>query len=336
MPHYALPQWYHAYTDALGQPAGDYLGSLSQMDDSLGGLRRLLQSHGIEDNTMVWFATDNGPHTVADPASLNPESSARSGGQLAATNGLRQCKASVFEGGIRVPGFIAWPRKLGTASKRTSHVASSLDFFATVSEILGVPHPRPEWRLDSKSLLPLLDGRQSLDSARDKPIGWNYWGTRSVNGTRQRFEQRALTNQTATGTWKLVEKPAIGQCAVMLPPYKQGEGVFLFNLDSDATESHDLCASNPTQCDAMKQLMAEYMDGVTASAKQESMCCEGACIPCPSGKGCSEKLPALKNDDAVSITTRLRAALLVYYVGSASGNDNGLALRPIMVRFARA
>ena len=336
MPHYALPQWYHAYTDALGQPAGDYLGSLSQMDDSLGGLRRLLQSHGIEDNTMVWFATDNGPHTVADPASLNPESSARSGGQLAATNGLRQCKASVFEGGIRVPGFIHYPKLLGAASKRTSHVASSLDFFATVSEILGVPHPRPEWRLDSKSLLPLLDGRQSLDSARDKPIGWNYWGTRSVNGTRQRFEQRALTNQTATGTWKLVEKPAIGQCAVMLPPYKQGEGVFLFNLDSDATESHDLCASNPTQCDAMKQLMAEYMDGVTASAKQESMCCEGACIPCPSGKGCSENLPALKNDDVVSITTRLRAALLIYCIGPASGNDNGLALRPIMVCFARA
>jgi len=56
-PHYALPQWYHAYNDTLGRLAGDYLGTLSQMDDSLGVLRRLLAKHGIENNTMFWFST---------------------------------------------------------------------------------------------------------------------------------------------------------------------------------------------------------------------------------------------------------------------------------------
>ena len=39
-PHYALPEWYHNYTDVFGKPAGDYLGSLSQMDNSLGVLRK--------------------------------------------------------------------------------------------------------------------------------------------------------------------------------------------------------------------------------------------------------------------------------------------------------
>jgi hypothetical protein len=53
-PHYALPEWYHAYTDAFGKPAGDYLGTLSQMDDSLGKLRGVLQKHDVEDSTMVW------------------------------------------------------------------------------------------------------------------------------------------------------------------------------------------------------------------------------------------------------------------------------------------
>lgn len=131
---------YHTYTDVFGKPAGDYLGTLSQMDNSLGVLREVLQKHGVEQNTMVWFSTDNGPHTLADSNSLNPEAAARSGGQLAATNGLRQCKASVFEGGIRVPGFIAWPAVLGSTHKRTSHVSSSLDFMATVNEILGLEY----------------------------------------------------------------------------------------------------------------------------------------------------------------------------------------------------
>ena len=52
-------------------------------------------SSKFENNTMVWFTTDNGPHTLKDRYSLNPEAAARSGGQLCATNGLRQCKASV-------------------------------------------------------------------------------------------------------------------------------------------------------------------------------------------------------------------------------------------------
>jgi arylsulfatase A-like enzyme len=208
----------------------------------------------------------NGPHTLPDAGSLDPESSARPGGQLCATNGLRQCKASVFEGGIRVPGFIVWPQLIGPGHMgRTSYVASSLDFMATVNEILGLEYPRKGWRVDSKSLLPLLDGRVALAAAaRQKPIGWQYG------------EQRALTNQSASGsTWKLVERGALGQCAVMLPPYKSRRGTYLFNLDADETESHDLCASDPAQCDAMKALMEGYMAGVAGSAANESMCSGG-------------------------------------------------------------
>jgi len=192
---------------------------------------------------------------------LNPQASARSGGQLSATNGLRQCKASVFEGGIRVPGFISWPAMLGNAHKRTSHISSSLDLMATLNEILGLKYPNPHWTVDSKSLLPLLDGREPLDSPRDTPIGWQYG------------RQVAVTNQTAGGTWKIVATPAIGQCAVMLPPYKDHQpGPFLFELDGDPTESRDLCASHTAQCDAMKQLLAEYTKGITDSAALESTC----------------------------------------------------------------
>eukprot|EP00040_Diaphanoeca_grandis_P015923 m.81885 g.81885 ORF g.81885 m.81885 type:complete len:80 (+) comp25463_c0_seq1:165-404(+) len=47
---------------------------------------------------------------------------------------------------------------------------------------------------------------------------------------------------------------------------------FLFNLTNDETESHDLCASNPTQCAAMKNLFDDYFAGVADSAQYESTC----------------------------------------------------------------
>ena len=53
-PHYALSEWYHAHTDAFGKPAGDYLGTPSQMDDPLGVLRGVLQKQDVGDSTMVW------------------------------------------------------------------------------------------------------------------------------------------------------------------------------------------------------------------------------------------------------------------------------------------
>lgn len=261
VPHYALPEWFHAYKDVFGNPAGDYLGTLSQMDDSLGKLRAVLEKYNVADNTMVWFSTDNGPHTLADKASLDPQAAARSGGQLAATNGLRQCKASVFEGGIRVPGFIVWPDMLGKSHLQTNHVASSLDFMATINDILNIEYPKSNWTVDSTSLLPLLDGRMPLNSSRNKPLGWQYQG------------QVALTNQTSGGTWKIVRYPLKGQCTEMLPPYKAGAaGPFLFNLDDDPTESHDLCSEHPQYCAKMLGLLNEYMAGVNASATFESTC----------------------------------------------------------------
>lgn len=51
MPHPSMPEWYHAYEDANGQPAGDYLGTLSQMDHQIGRLRAMLKTHKVADNT---------------------------------------------------------------------------------------------------------------------------------------------------------------------------------------------------------------------------------------------------------------------------------------------
>ena len=60
----------------------------------------MLKDNGVADNTMVWYTADNGPHSGGRDQNKYTA--------LGATNGLRQCKASMYEGGIRVPGILEW------------------------------------------------------------------------------------------------------------------------------------------------------------------------------------------------------------------------------------
>lgn len=53
--HPSLPEYYNAYTDAAGNPAGDYLGTITQMDAQIGRVRGLLEQYGVKDNTMLWY-----------------------------------------------------------------------------------------------------------------------------------------------------------------------------------------------------------------------------------------------------------------------------------------
>ena len=182
-PHPAMPEYYFAYNDSYGNPAGDYLGTLTQMDTAIGRLRQMLQSMP---NTMLWFTADNGPHTNP-PGGLHDVRSA--------TNGLRQCKASIFEGGIRVPGIVEWPAQI-QEQRNISVPVSTNDFLPTVLDLLQVPHEvichilllsslhcpkhvyplyvfqHPNWYRDGESLLPLLKGTAE-NFSRSTPLGFN-------------------------------------------------------------------------------------------------------------------------------------------------------------------
>ena len=146
VPHPALPEWFHAYNDAHDRPAGDYLGTISQMDVQIGRLREMLVAAGVADNTMLWLTADNGAHVGGSDRDVN-----------AASNGLRQCKGSLFEGGIRVAGLLEWPARI-RARQETDVPAYVNDYLPTFLDIAGIPHTQPSWAADGISLLPVIDG----------------------------------------------------------------------------------------------------------------------------------------------------------------------------------
>ncbi len=186
-----LPQFYFAYNDTDGNPAGDYLGTLTQMDAQIGRLRKMLRAYGVANNTLLWFLSDNGPHVMPGEMMPAPRD------VRASTNGLRQCKASLFEGGIRVPSILEWPARIRSHREISTYPAGAYDMLPTVLDILGLTHPQPSWQRDGLSLLPLIDGAPEATRPADRPLCFEL-GTQAT----------CIDNE-----WKIVRNPVKGQCA---------------------------------------------------------------------------------------------------------------------------
>ena len=251
IPHPAMPEWYHAYVDVYGNPAGDDLGTISQMDVQIGRLRSMLRKHGIANDTILFFTADNGPH-VPEDLSVH-----------ASTLGLRQCKASVFEGGIRVPGMVEWPG--GIRSNRLAEtLASVLDFLPTFLDWMGVAHPHPHWEADGESLVPILTSTSA--SNRSRELGFRLGS------------QVALV--TRDGRYKLVKSPSKGMCALEETSYlgNDKKGPFLFDLLADPTESTPLNDELPELFEELVQKMEEFEQSITQSQVYESECLPASAI----------------------------------------------------------
>jgi arylsulfatase A-like enzyme len=138
-----------------GEYGQHYHGCITAMDEQIGRLRGVLQNLDVSQNTMLWYASDNGP-----------ESTARTGAGSAGI--LRGRKRSLFEGGVRVPATLVWPEKI-TSHRNVEMPCVSSDYFPTIVDVLGAELPdRP---YDGVSLLPVIEG---TSTERHQPIGFQH------------------------------------------------------------------------------------------------------------------------------------------------------------------
>ncbi len=100
-------------------------GCITAMDDQVGRLMEKLKELGIDEETIVFFCSDNGP---ADQ--LTKEG-------IASAGPYRGHKHTVYEGGVRVPAFAWWPGKI--PAKITGSIVTTNDYLPTIMDILGIP-----------------------------------------------------------------------------------------------------------------------------------------------------------------------------------------------------
>jgi arylsulfatase A-like enzyme len=149
-----------------------YYAVVTALDEQVGRVRKKLRESGVEDNTMLWFCSDNGPEG-------NPGPKGRYWGTAGTFRGR---KRSLYEGGVRVPGMLVWPDRVKHPRIVDVPCVTS-DYFATVLDTLGldVPSDRP---YDGISLLPMIDGKVTH---RSRPIGFQFGQQASLTDNRYKL-----------------------------------------------------------------------------------------------------------------------------------------------------
>jgi arylsulfatase A-like enzyme len=147
-----------------------FAAMMSSMDDAVGAVMGKVRALGEEENTLVFFLSDNGGPTASTTSKNDP---------------LRGFKMQTWEGGIRVPFCVQWKGRL-PAGKVFDHPIIQLDILPTALAAAGASID-PAWKLDGVDLLPFLTGKNS-----GRPHETLYW----------RFgPQWAIRH----GDWKLVK-----------------------------------------------------------------------------------------------------------------------------------
>ncbi len=220
-------------------PEKGFAAMISRMDRDVGRLVALLKDLSLDQQTVIFFTSDNGPHNEGG----HDHEFFDSNGPL---NGY---KRSMHDGGIRVPMIARWPGKIEPGTV-TDHPSAFWDFLPTACELAGVAPPHPydasqRMGIDGISYLPTLLGKPDQQSRHE----YLYWasqeGTTSI-GVRM-------------GTWKLVQyrqnKPRAKE-----PPDDEWR---LYDLSTDVGEQRDVAASHPEVVNKMLGLLQR--DGLLES-----------------------------------------------------------------------
>ncbi len=224
---------YQGYTDLPNrmvkimqhQDNAEYAAMVESMDQSFGRVMAKLKELDLDDNTIVIFFSDNG---------------GRGNGKGSTSNlPLRGGKGWLYEGGIRVPLIVKWPRH-GTKGMVCDVPVISIDFYPTIMEMTGGRVPG-EQKVEGVSIVPLLEGKEPPD--RDD-IYWHF--PHYSNHGRQ-----SPGGAIRSGNYKLIE-------------YYENYSVQLFDLEEDPGEQHDISSSLPEKVNEMRNKLHQWREKVNA------------------------------------------------------------------------
>ncbi len=199
---------------------GLYGDVIMEIDWSVGQILEALKTNDIDDNTLVIYASDNGPW-------LNYGKWGGSAGPL------REGKGTMWEGGARVPCIMRWPKTINSG-RINNKIAATIDIYPTIADIVG--HKKFKNKIDGVSLMPILE---ELPEAEPRNELYYYYDKELI--------------AVRKGKWKLVFPHTYRSYENVEPgkdlhpgPYGRGKaGLELYDLANDIGERVDLAQTYP-------------------------------------------------------------------------------------------
>jgi arylsulfatase A len=237
------------YPAAKNREQAEYFANVTNMDRAVGRLIEALERLTLTESTLVWFTSDNGPETLK-----RYRGGERSHGSAGPLRGM---KLHLYEGGIRVPGILAWPGRI-RPGQTVSEPVSGVDVLPTLCELAGAAPPadRP---LDGASVAPLLDGKPV---ARARPLFWHYF--RALGGPKAAIR---LGDWKLAGFWDAPD-PLPGSNVENESQRRMKSARLtrfeLYNLRDDVGEQRDRSADEPARLASMRATLERVYAEVLA------------------------------------------------------------------------
>lgn len=276
-PHRAIEDDYQRYEelyadqpDKLRKRKINFLGEVSGMDRAYGMIRDQLRSLNLEDNTIVWYTSDNG--ALRDVGSAGK---------------FRGHKGQIYEGGLRVPAIVHWPDKI-KAPAEIDQRCSTCDIFPTLLQAAGIDH---QFRhpIDGISLASTMDAKHQPSEKLTETRRMGFWdyttGGRGVRADllmKEMLEAQANGNQVSAPEHDVhADKiPEKGLSLDSFPGHsawidghwklhrvegKKGIRHELYDLDSDPYEANNVLDQHPDRVQSMKLDLKQWLRSVAES-----------------------------------------------------------------------
>lgn len=209
--------------NAITHTHAQFAAMITRLDYYVGEVLKKLKEKGLDENTLVIFSSDNGPHEEggADPTFFGRDGK------------LRGLKRQCHEGGIRIPFIARWPGRV-PAGEVNDHICAFYDLMPTFCDVAGIKNYEKKYRnkekevdyFDGISFAPTLLGKK-----KQKQHDFLYWEFNETNQIAVRMDD-----------WKLI--------------VKKGKPS-LYNLKTDIHEDNDIALQHPEIVEKMKAIIFE-------------------------------------------------------------------------------
>ncbi|MBJ2173616.1 arylsulfatase [Aureibaculum sp. A20] len=208
----------HEYA-SVEKPLATYASMITRIDAYVGQIIDKVNELGLAENTIIMFASDNGP---SPEGGTNPD--------FFNSNGkFRGYKRDLYEGGIRAPFIVVWPNKVNEGSI-SNHVSAFWDVLPTITEITNAKNPD---NIDGISFLPSL-----LEVENQKQHEYLYWEF-NIKGGR-----KAIRKGVWKGVWYKMNT-------------KNPSAFELYNLADDVSETNNVADQHPEIVAEFQEILRE-------------------------------------------------------------------------------
>ena len=198
---------------------GLYGDVIMEIDWSVGEILKALKTHGLDERTLVIFASDNGPWLPY-------------GNHAGNARPLREGKGTTFDGGVREPCLMRWPGRI-PAGRVCRELVMSMDILPSVAKLAGAE--LPQHKIDGLDIWPLISGQPGAKSPHE--AYFYYWGQHLQAVRNARWKLHFPHSYPAPNPAGRDGKPG--------PTVSRQIGLELFDLENDIGETSNVAREHP-------------------------------------------------------------------------------------------